>query len=79
MSTDRKYCEDCRFYRAPSLEGDYGSARCARPRKPRSVELIARAAKAPDAFCDMQRGGFGSDDCGPEAKFFELPCVVEAA
>ena len=66
-----RYCEDCAFYSAPSFEGEYGNAKCRRPRQMQTVELISRAAKRPDAFCDLERGGTGTDACGPDAKWFE--------
>jgi len=76
-STD-KYCEDCRFYRAPNFDGEYGNARCRRPRGLQPVEMVARAAKKPDAFCDTERGSPLKDACGPEAKFFEAKEAVAA-
>lgn len=75
--SDRKYCEDCRFYVA-SL--DVSNSRCSRPREPQAIELVARAAVSPQYFCDLQRGSSDKDACGTEAKFFEpAPAVVEAA
>jgi hypothetical protein len=76
---ERIYCEDCRFYVPPMTANDFGGAKCSRSRAPQPVELVARAAAKPMAFCDMQRSAALVETCGPDAKFFEHDQIAEAA
>lgn len=70
-ATERRYCEDCRFYRLNGFDAPE-TAVCAFPKELSGRALVSRqVAPLPRRCADERIWPSSTDSCGPEASRFE--------
>ncbi|MES3001312.1 MAG: hypothetical protein V4787_11530 [Pseudomonadota bacterium] len=63
-----KFCIDCAHFQASKRPAArYHRCAAVTPHKPRNLVTGQR----PHAYAELERQGFDSRDCGPDAKFFQ--------